>query len=194
MMLLYDCEIIKGILGKNEPQRAGIEYCAGWRDFENMGLSVICAYDYADDRYRVFTKEAFSDFAELADKRNPVVGFNSKAFDDCLCEANGLKVETEYDLLVELWKAAGLAPQFVYPTHIGFGLDATAKANLGRGKTGHGALAPVLWQCGEIGRVIDYCLDDVRLLKELVDRVEVEGRLQDPRDPERSLEVAKPRF
>ena len=52
--IVYDTEIKKGILGKNEQAIPNIEYCAGWRDFENMGISCLCAHDLAADRIQVF--------------------------------------------------------------------------------------------------------------------------------------------
>ena len=51
-LVVYDIEIQKGILGKKEKPVPGIEYCNGWNDHANMGISVICAYDYEEDRYR----------------------------------------------------------------------------------------------------------------------------------------------
>lgn len=56
-MLVYDIEIIKAIPQKDSPKKQGIEYCKGWHDHQNMGISVIGAYSFEDDRYRVFTKD-----------------------------------------------------------------------------------------------------------------------------------------
>jgi hypothetical protein len=44
---------------------ADIQYCGGWRHFEGMGISCIGAYDYAEDRWRVFTWDNRDEFAEL---------------------------------------------------------------------------------------------------------------------------------
>lgn len=191
-MLVYDIEIVKGILGKNEERLPGIEYCAGWGDHANMGVSVICAYDYDTDRYRVFCADNIVDFVELARSSRPLVGFNSLSFDDRVLAANGNTVTTEYDLLVELWRAAGLSPTWGGMSHAGFPLDKVAKANGLTGKTGSGALAPVLWQRGQYGQVIDYCLEDVRLTKKVLDRVLRCGSLNDPRDPSKMLTIRRP--
>mgnify|MGYP001588336156 CR=1 FL=1 len=43
-MIIIDVEIEKGILGRGEIPIAGIEYCNGWRDFDNMGVSGACRY------------------------------------------------------------------------------------------------------------------------------------------------------
>ena len=108
-----------------------------------------------------------------------------------LIGASELKLATNYDLLRELWISAGLSPTFEGKEHGGFGLDATAKANFNLGKTGHGAIAPILWQRGEIGAVIDYCMEDVRLTVKLMDMV-YQGWLVDPRDTSWTLKMRVP--
>ena len=60
-------------------------------------------------------------------------------------------------------------------------LDALAGMNLGMKKSGHGADAPINWQSGKYGEVIDYCLEDTRITKRLVDKVLRFGSLIDPR-------------
>ena len=50
IIMIYDCEIIN-TPDQNPP--AGIKKCGGWRDFSNMGISVICAYDYLKAGYRL---------------------------------------------------------------------------------------------------------------------------------------------
>ena len=183
-MLIYDVEIVAAIPPKETDEYLeGIEYCGGWEDKASMGVAVICAWDSLEDRYRVFCEDNFKEFEMLVKQSDPIVGFNSITHDDVVCGHVGLKVHTDYDLLQELWVAAGLGRKYEHPTHAGFGLDAVAIANLGTGKTMLSESAPVLWQRGEIGAVIDYCLEDVRLTKLLMDNVlDDQGRLVDPRD------------
>lgn len=173
-MIVFDIEIKKGILGKNETRHPDIEYCKGWNDHQAMGISVICAYDYGENRYRVFCADNMPGFQGLVNRHNVIVGFNNISFDNQVCKANGIVVpeDKSFDLLREIWKAAGLGPVFRYPSHLGYGLDAVVKANFPQyGKTGHGAMAPVQWQRGQIGAVIDYCASDVWLTKLLMDMV-----------------------
>lgn len=56
-MLVFDTEIIKAILGKKEEQIPGIEYCEGWKDFVGMGISVVGAYDFVENKFRVFLED-----------------------------------------------------------------------------------------------------------------------------------------
>lgn len=193
-MIIYDIEILKAIPGRDGRRLAGIEYAGGWDDHENLGIACICAYDYETDRYRTFLADNLDAFRQLVDRTDLVAGFNSVSFDNNVCRAAGIDVcdAKSYDLLVEAWAAAGLGPKFVYPSHVGFSLDALARANGLTGKTGHGAIAPVEWQRGRMGGVIDYCLEDVRLTKELVDRVIRTGRLRDPRNPSNWLQIRRP--
>ena len=184
-MIIYDCEIVKAIPPKDGAKLEGIEYCKGWRDFQNMGISITGCYDYAEDRYHVFCRDNFSKLKKLIDNRDIIIGFNSLAFDNRLCKANGLNVpdSKSYDLLVEVWKAKGLGDKFnpdKAHEYLGLGLDPLTEINLGQHKSGHGEIAPVQWQRGEIGAVIDYCLNDVRLTKQLIDKVIETGKLKDP--------------
>jgi hypothetical protein len=184
--LIYDIEIVKAIASKNEAKNPGIEYCAGWGDHANMGVSVIGAYDYAEDRYRVFCADNFSEFAQLAGERL-CVGFNSVRFDNAVIRASNITAigdADSYDILREMWIAAGVGngDPFVFDKHAGYSLDATCEKNFGTRKTGNGALAPVLWQQGKIGAVIDYCLNDIRLTKQLFDKILAGQPIVSPKD------------
>ena len=183
-MLVYDIEIIRAIPGR-EPREDGVEYCNGWDDHANMGVSVACAFDYVDMRWRVFCGDNLQEFSELCARRDVLVSFNGLGFDNKVLRASGVAIDDEkcYDLLVAIWLAAGLGPKFVYPSHAGYGLDAVCAANFGTRKSGDGARAPVQWQRGEIGSVIDYCLNDVRMTKQILDRVLTQGKLKSPKAP-----------
>ena len=182
--IVYDTEIKKGILGKNEQAVPNIEYCAGWRDFENMGISCLCAHDLAADRIQVFMDDNLGRFGDLLSATDLVVTFNGIGFDNRLLEANGIIVpgEKNYDILAEAWKADGLDPtSFNFNTHAGYGLDALCEANGIGKKSGHGAKAPVWWQHGKLGQLISYCLDDVALTVELFRRIERGEALKHPK-------------
>jgi hypothetical protein len=171
--ICYDLEIVTAIPPKDGNLLPDIKYNQGWQDHANMGISVLCAYSSWDKRYRVFCGDNISELVNLVKQYEPLlVGFNNIAFDDAVIKATAgwgftFPGVRRYDLLVETWLAAGLDPVYQHPTHDGYGLDAICQANFKEGKTGNGALAPVDWQRGNIGSVIDYCLADVRLTKML---------------------------
>lgn len=169
-MIIIDVEIKKAILGRNEEPLPGIEYCAGWRDFENMGISCVCTYDITTHLSRTFLEEDLPALAAYI-RGKPTAGFNTRRFDLQLLARYGLQhgeksdwvwADPHYDMLEEIWLALGLNPDKYAPaTHGGWGLDAVCGATLGIHKTGDGATAAIWWQQGKRGKVIDYCLNDV---------------------------------
>lgn len=180
---IYDIEIIKAVPPYQGPLEDSIDYCAGWQDHKNMGVSVIGAYDYAEDRYRVFCADNFAEFVALFERSELAIGFNNIGFDDQVLGANVAEIKTpRYDLLRETWVSAGLAPTWQRAiSHSGYGLDAICKATFNEGKTGNGANAAIDWQRGRVGNVIDYCLMDVRLTKKLFDIAFDRGNIIDPK-------------
>jgi hypothetical protein len=169
--LVYDIEIVKAIRGQDEAPIEGIEYCGGWTDHAGMGISVVGVHDLLTGRDRVFCSDNLSDFFELLKCRRVWITFNGIGFDNKVLSTVGefpTTIHEHYDILREVWLCRGLNPdKFYWKTHGGFGLDDICRANGLGGKTGHGALAPVQWQRGEIGSVIDYCLQDVKLTSDL---------------------------
>ncbi|MGH7174859.1 MAG: hypothetical protein ACREGR_00685, partial [Minisyncoccia bacterium] len=57
-------------------------------------------------------------------------------------------------------------------------LESLAQATLGRGKKGDGAKAGEWWDQGLYEKVKEYCLEDVRLTKELYDYALAHGSLK----------------
>ena len=196
MIVVYDCEIKYGIVGRGEKKKNGIIYCKGWTDFVGMGISCICAYDYETDRYRVFCDDNYDKFQDLIHKRSVIIGYNNHNFDDRLCEAHNIHIpkEKSYDLLVEIWRAVGLGPKFNFKTHGGYGLDAVIKENRPSfgGKTDSGHKAPEYYQEGKWGKLIDYCVADVFLTREIVDMVITGGGIRDPKRKGNFIRVASP--
>ena len=165
--LTYDIEIRKAVPQRRQKPMPGVEYCDGWEDYENMGVAVIGSFDAKHSRYQVWFQDGFHKFQELAARRT-VVGFNSKRFDDNVMAAAGFPVTTHYDVLVEIWEAAGLPPQHHRSTHGGFSLDAMAQANFGTAKDASGAWAPIWWQRGMLTPLVNHCLQDVGMTHQLL--------------------------
>ena len=181
-ILIYDCEIIKLIPARNEANLSGYEYCDGWHDHANMGISVIGYCEGLEDEPIALLRDSLdghlSDFEAIA-QSSIVIGFNSRNFDDPLCKANGINIKTDYDLLEEVRLAAGFGTHYKsVPREYRYNLNNVARAN-GMAKSGHGELAPVLWQDGNFQEVIDYCLHDVKITRNLI-RLGLDGQLEDP--------------
>lgn len=178
--LIYDCEIVRCIPGRDGYKKPEFEYCGGWNDHANMGISLIGAYLSWEDKIKIYPRSAFGAFQKVVDQAELIVGFNSLSFDDKLCRANGINIETDYDLLSEVWAAAGMPRRYTYgQTRAGYKLENLAQANLNKGKSGSGESAPELWQQGNQGEVLSYLTDDILITKQIFDK---RDRLIDPTD------------
>lgn len=157
-----------------------VEFCQGAGDHTGMGIACICAYDFLTDTYHVFLEDNLKDFQKLVDRADHILGFNSKAFDDKVCWGNGIGVNTTLDVMEEVRHASGQPRQYTRGiTKKGYNVDNIAQVNFGISKTEASAMAPILWQRGEYGRVVSYCLYDVKLEKMIWERL-VLGELIDP--------------
>lgn len=188
-LLVYDVEIVNAIPERGAAPLDGITYCKGWTDYFGMGVAVVCAYEW-ERGYHVYLKDNFAAFRELAEAPDTLcIGYNNRSFDDRLVEqaiSVSIAPNRSWDLLRAIRVARGDSPGAPGgPT-----LDALCRANFLAGKTGSGAFAPLLWQKGKYGQVVDYCLNDVIQLKKLVELV-IAGRLRDP-DSGRILPVTMP--
>jgi hypothetical protein len=191
-IVVYDIEIENAVPDQRSQIIPNIRYCNGWHDYQGMGVAVVTAYEYQFDRYRIFFKDNLKDFDALQRTSQVLVGFNSKRFDDLVLACNGVVIDTSkvYDILPELWEAAGLPPvkhrdDFDRKLHGGYNLDAVSYINTGFKKSGSGAMAPVLWQQGKRGEVVDYGLADCWLTKLVFDKVLENGELKDPKSGRR---------
>lgn len=173
--LVYDLEI-RNAIPDGKPFIPGIKYCRGWNDKKGMGISVICAYDLLTQSSHVYLRDNFQDFYDLATTRAHIIGYNSKTFDDLVAKAQLIPVMTTYDLFRECRKAAGHNPD---GRTAGYGLDNMSKANYLPCKSMKGAEAPIAWQQGKHGKVIDYCMGDVMNTYQILCRG-LRGNLIDP--------------
>jgi len=172
-IVVYDLEIKKPI-----------EKCSkGWASHDEMGISVGVAFDYREMRYRVFMDDNLDELVvRLNEFKTLIVAFNHISFDNKLLRATTPKGARtllpdsnlkNYDMLVESRVGAKSTRNF----EKGFKLDDHLKTLNLPMKTGEGALAPVWWQEGKIGKVIDYCVNDVTQEKALFEHIYLKERL-----------------
>lgn len=145
--------------------------------------------EYTTDKYRVFGEYELEDFQKLVDSHDAAIGFNNIKFDNGVLRACDIKIDDRrsYDILAEIYRALGSFQK-------GCKLDNVIAANFpsNAGKNGDGAMAPILWQQGYHTRVIDYCLNDVRLTKMLTDKILRNGCIKSPLNPETLLRMKRP--
>jgi len=125
-----------------------------------LDMSVCCIYDYDTDKYSSYTKETLKDMWPIFEKADLIIGFNSDHFDIPILNkyfSGDLTKIKSLDLLKEIKNSLGRRIK----------LDIIAEATLGKNKSGHGLDAVTWWRNGEKQKVIDYCIDDVKITKEV---------------------------
>ncbi|MBM4466505.1 MAG: helicase [Chloroflexi bacterium] len=141
-----------------ETQRSA-EDVGGWDNVPDMGLSVAVTYSTADDRYRFYSEHNVDALIEQLTTADLVVGFNLLRFDYPVLSpytSHDLRIPT-LDMLDHIYRQLGHRVS----------LDDLAFANLGIRKSGHGLDAVTWWNEGNILAIAEYCLQDVRITRDL---------------------------
>lgn len=156
-----------------------------WDDTDKLGVAVAVVYEYLTDRFRVYgdTAQELVALRERLLKADRISGFNIWKFDfPVIFGLPGRERKEELlpktnDILRRIWQGLGHDPDvFNKETHGGWGLDVVARGTLkAPGKIASGAQAPVWYQAGGWGRVVNYCVDDVTLERDLTDFVDRYG-------------------
>jgi DEAD/DEAH box helicase domain-containing protein len=136
-----------------------------------LDISLVGIYDCETDTYASFLEEEFPQLWKILEKADILIGYNSDHFDIPLLSKyypGSLADIKSIDLLREIKKASGRR----------FKLDSIAKATLGQQKSGNGLQAITWWKNGEIEMIRKYCLEDVRITKELYDYARANGVLK----------------
>ena len=138
-----------------------------------LDMSFIGAYSYNQDKYFSFREGNFEGLTEFFKKAGLIIGFSINRFDIPILNKyvnfDLFNIE-RLDLLDEIELAAGRR----------VGLDILAKANLGIGKTSHGLQAIEFYKAGDWESLEKYCLNDVKITKDLYELAKAKGRLLVP--------------
>ncbi len=138
---------------------------------ELLLISVVGVYSYETNRYDAYVE------ADIAPKLAPrlkdaelIIGFNIRRFDMPVLQPYlpyAVTTLPVLDIMEEVVK------------HLGhrLSLDSIAQATLGKGKSGSGLDALKWFKEGRLDLVTKYCLDDVRLTKEVYEYGKEHGRL-----------------
>ncbi|MBI4034216.1 MAG: ribonuclease H-like domain-containing protein [Candidatus Brennerbacteria bacterium] len=161
-------KIVFDIETSNSPDDIG-----GWDHLEKLNVSVVGVYSYNQNRYFCFGENELEKLAAFFQNAALLVGFSSKRFDVPVLEKYfnfKLAAVPHFDILEEIERAFG--------RRVGLGI--LAEANLGLKKTGHGLEAIEMYKRGEIERLKSYCLQDVKITKEIFDLIRNQGYLWIP--------------
>lgn len=151
----------------------------GSRDARDLDLSVVCIHDSSNDSYSCYLEEELPELFEIIERADILIGFNSDHFDIPLLDKyypGDLMQIKSVDIMKEIQISLGRR----------IGLDAIAEATLGVGKSGHGLQAITWWKNGEIQKIKDYCIQDVKVTKDIYDFARKEGYLCYKKDGEKN--------
>jgi len=131
---------------------------------EDLDISLLCTYDYETNTYDSFLQEDFPRLWDLFAKADMLITYNGDHFDIPLLNKyykkdgrGDLTKIRSLDILKEIKNSYGRRMK----------LDQVAEGTFGINKSGNGLDAVVWWRQGEIEKIRKYCLDDVRITKDV---------------------------
>ena len=133
----------------------------GKHRIRELGISVAGVYSYQKDAFFAYEEHELPKLEEFLANTEHIIGFNIKQFDIPVLEPYVKTGLLDRIALTDMYEEA--------TNFLGHrvGLNALAKATLGEEKSGHGLEALAWFKEGKIGEVKKYCLDDVRLTRDL---------------------------
>ena len=137
---------------------------------ELLGISVVGIYRYGSDSYEAYTEAEIPNLIPILKQAEVVIGFNINRFDfPVLSPYLPFPMATipSFDIMDEVVKSVGHRVS----------LESLAQATLGRGKSGSGLDALKWFKEGKIDLIKQYCLDDVRVTKEVYEYGKQHGKL-----------------
>ncbi|KKQ92776.1 MAG: DEAD/DEAH box helicase domain protein [Candidatus Azambacteria bacterium GW2011_GWA2_39_10] len=132
----------------------------GKENLTKLSLSVAGVFSYTDNAFLTFSENEMPQFQNLLGKTDLIIGFNIDHFD--------LPVLQKY-LSVDLSKIPTLDIMNEVVSKMGHrvSLDDLVSNTLGKRKSANGLIAVQYWREGRIDELKKYCLDDVRLTRDL---------------------------
>lgn len=146
-------------------------FVRGHIDVNEQELTVVAIHDSETGEFSSYFKEELPQLWPILERADLLIGFNSDTFDIPLLNRyypGDLTHIRSLDLLSEVQKVLGRRIR----------LQALAEATLGKGKSGDGLKAADWWREGKKDMVRKYCIEDVRLTRELYDYALTNGVLK----------------
>jgi DEAD/DEAH box helicase domain-containing protein len=135
----------------------------GGRDnFDALQVSLVGLYSYDRDEYFALEEHELDKLEDILSHAGLVIGFALKRFDFPV-----LRKHVPFDIFKI--KYLDILEEIEMRLGRRIGLDALAQANLGFGKNGDGLEAIRLYKEGKIDELKKYCLQDVKVTKEVYD-------------------------
>jgi DEAD/DEAH box helicase domain-containing protein len=149
----------------------------GSNDPAKLDISVVGIYDSETDSYATYLQEELNQLWPILERADMLIGFTSEHFDLPLLNKyypGDLSNVRHLDILKEIKQQYGRRMK----------LDQLAEGTLGTKKSGNGFDAIKWWRKGEVDKIRSYCVDDVRITKELYDYALREGKLMFKEGPQ----------
>ncbi len=142
----------------------------GKYDHTLLRISLVGAYFYETDTYESFLEADLPLLWPRLERADRLIGYNIKGFDSPVMNnyyAGDLLAFPTLDIMEEIAK------------HVGFRvkLDDVAQSTLGVGKSGNGLMAVQYFRQGEIQKLRDYCLQDVKVTKQVYEQGLAKGEV-----------------
>lgn len=131
-------------------------------DLARLELAVVAIHDSETGEFSSYTKEELPKLWPIIEKADTLIGYNSDAFDIPLLNVHypgDLTKIHSVDLMVEVQNVLGRRLR----------LQSLAEATLKVGKSGDGLKSVEWWQQGLHDKVREYCIQDVKITRDLYD-------------------------
>lgn len=141
------------------------------KSFEEVGgrgknhllkVSVCGIYDYSTNQYSIYEEHELPRLASVLQTADQIIGFNIKNFDFAVLQPYmnfNVDMLPYFDILEEIERVIGHRVK----------LESVAQGTIGSGKSGNGLEALLYYKNGRMDLLKKYCLDDVRVTKEVYD-------------------------
>ena len=129
-------------------------------DHKKLEVSIVGTYDYEQKEYKAYFEKELPELFKRLEHASLIIGFNTNKFDLPVLSPYYIGNITQFpslDLLEEVESSLGFR----------VALDDLARATLNTKKSGHGFLAINYYKNGELEKLKQYCLDDVKITKDL---------------------------
>ncbi len=136
-----------------------------------LKVSLVGVYFYETETFESFLEEDLPKLWPRLERSDRIVGYNIKGFDmPCLQSyyTGEIMKLPMYDIMNEIADRIGFRVK----------LDDVAQATLGVGKSGHGLQAVEFWKNGEIDKLREYCLMDVKITRDVYEHALASGEVK----------------
>ncbi len=142
----------------------------GSNDPAKLDLALVAIYDSLTDSYSSYLEDELPKLWPILERADMLIGFTSEHFDMPLLNKyypGDLTKIKHLDILKEIKNTYGRRMK----------LDQLAEGTLGKNKSGWGGDVMNWWKAGDVEKVRQYCIDDVRITKELYDYARANNKL-----------------